>query len=477
MKKALLFTLVFVLLLLSGNAQAQIDGTLDTSFVIGTGFNSAPVTTVLQPDGKILVGGSFSNYNGINRNRIIRLNTDGSLDTSFIIGTGFDDTVYTIELQSDGKILVGGNFTSYNDIPKNRIVRLNTDGSLDTSFTMGDGFSTPGGMSFVLTIARQADGKILVGGRFAKYNGSNQQNIARLNADGTADTSFYIATAPRFNFDVNVIVLQTDGKILAGGSFTSYSSTNQNYIARLNTNGTLDTSFNIGTGFGGSLSGSVIRSIAVQPDGKVLVGGYFTTYKGIAQNRIVRLNTTGSVDTSFAIGAGIDNFFVETIALQSDGKILLGGGFTSYNGISKNRIVRLTSSGNIDTSFNTGIGFDNPVASISIQPDGKILVAGYFSNYKGLAQKQIARLNGTGTLSVMDVSKKAIVFYPNPINDVLNFSEEVSNIKITDISGKVVTKVSAKRKSVNVSNFVKGIYFVTATTKSGEMISNKIVKE
>ncbi|MBK1897370.1 T9SS type A sorting domain-containing protein [Chryseobacterium paridis] len=475
MKKALLFTLAFVLLLLSGNAQAQTDGTLDTSFVVGTGFNSAPVTTVIQPDGKILLGGSFSNYNGIDRNRIIRLNQDGSVDTSFMIGTGFDSTVYTIDLQPDGKILVGGNFTSYNDIAKNRIVRLNTDGSLDTSFTTEDGFSTPGGMSFLLTIALQSDGKILVGGRFAKYNGTNQQNIARLNADGSADTSFY--NGPRADFDVNVIALQTDGKILVGGSFTNYGGINRNYITRLNTNGTLDTSFNMGTGFGGSLSGSAVRSIALQTDGKILVGGYFTTYKGIAQNRIVRLNTTGNVDPSFIIGTGIANFYVETIALQPDGKILLGGGFTNYNGISQNRIVRLTSSGSIDASFNTGIGFDNPVSSISIQSDGKILVAGYFSKYKGLAQEQIARLNGTGALSVADVSKKAIVFYPNPINDVLNFSEEVSNIKITDSSGKVINEVSAKTKSVNVSNLVKGIYFVTATTNSGKMISNKIVKE
>ncbi|ANF49948.1 hypothetical protein A0O34_05145 [Chryseobacterium glaciei] len=478
MKKVLFLTIIFALLLFGGKVEAQTDGTLDTSFVIGTGFNSSPVTTIIQTDGKILVGGSFSNYNGVDRNRIIRLNTDGSVDTSFIIGTGFNDTVYTIALQSDGKIVVGGNFTSYNDIAQNRIVRLNIDGSIDTSFVMGDGFSTPGGMSFIETIAIQSDGKILAGGRFAKYNGTNQQNIARLNADGSADASFYPVNGLRFDHDVNIIALQSDGKILAGGGFTSIYSTSRRYLARLNTNGTLDTSFNVGTGFGGSLSGSVVRSIAVQTDGKILMGGYFTTYKGITQNRIVRLNTTGSVDTSFAIGTGIDNFFVETIALQSDGKILLGGGFTTYNGISQNRIIRLDTSGSIDTSFNIGTAFNNPVASISLQSDGKILVAGYFSSYKGLVQNQIARLNGTGTiLSVTDVSKKKIALYPNPVSEILNFSEEVYNIKITDLSGKVVNQISGSKKSVNVKNLVKGVYFITAITKSGEIVTHKIVKE
>ncbi|AZA53382.1 T9SS type A sorting domain-containing protein [Chryseobacterium sp. G0201] len=478
MKKVLFLTIIFALLLFGGKVEAQTDGTLDTSFVIGTGFNSSPVTTIIQTDGKILVGGSFSNYNGVNRNRIIRLNTDGSVDTSFSIGTGFNDTVYTIALQSDGKIVVGGNFTSYNDIAQNRIVRLNIDGSIDTSFVMGDGFSTPSGMSFIETIAIQSDGKILAGGRFAKYNGTNQQNIARLNADGSADASFYPVNGLRFDHDVNIIALQADGKILAGGGFTSIYSTSRRYLARLNTNGTLDTSFNVGTGFGGSLSGSVVRSIAVQTDGKILMGGYFTTYKGIVQNRIVRLNTTGSVDTSFAIGTGIDNFFVETIALQSDGKILLGGGFTTYNGISQNRIIRLDTSGSIDASFNIGTAFNNPVASISLQSDGKILVAGYFSSYKGLVQNQIARLNGTGTiLSVTDVSKKKIALYPNPVSEILNFSEEVYNIKITDLSGKVVTQIFGSKKYVNVKNLVKGVYFITAITKSGEIVTHKIVKE
>lgn len=479
MKKVLFLIIIFALLLFGGKVEAQTDGTLDTSFVIGAGFNSSPVTTLIQTDGKILVGGSFSNYNGANRNRIIRLNTDGSVDTSFVIGTGFNDTVYTIALQSDGKIVVGGNFTSYNDIAQNRIVRLNIDGTLDTSFAMGDGFSTPGGISFIESIAIQSDDKILAGGRFTKYNGISQGNITRLNADGTLDTSFYsLSSGVRASHDVNVITIQADGKILAGGGFTSFYSSSRRYLARLNANGTLDSSFDIGTGFGGSLSGSVVRSIAVQSDGKILVGGYFTTYKDIAQNRIVRLNTNGSVDTSFAIGTGVNNFFIETIALQSDGKILLGGGFTTFNGITQNRIMRLTTNGSIDTSFNTGTGFTNPVASISIQSDGKILVGGYFSSYNGQTRSQIVRLNGTETiLSVTDFSKKKMALYPNPVSEVLNFSEEVSNVKITELSGKLVNQISGSRKSVIVTNLVKGIYLVTATTKSGEIVNHKIVKE
>ena len=129
-----IFFFTLTILILSGTiSKAQVN-LLDTSFVIGTGFNDDVRTIITQVDGKILVGGKFTNYNGVQQNYISRLNTDGSLDTSFNIGTGFSYIISTIVLQSDGKILVGGTFTSYNGINRNAVVRLNTDGSLDTSF-------------------------------------------------------------------------------------------------------------------------------------------------------------------------------------------------------------------------------------------------------------------------------------------------------------------------------------------------------
>jgi uncharacterized delta-60 repeat protein len=396
------------------------DGSVDTSFVIGTGFGSTVSVTTLQSDGKIIVGGDFTSYSGASRNRIIRLNTDGSVDTSFVIGTGFNGTVQTISLKSDGKILVGGAFTSYNSTSQlsmvtlntngstenvfdyNRIVRLNTNSSVDTSFVIGTGFN-----NFVYTIALQPDGKILVGGEFTSYSGVSRNYIIRLNTDGSIDNSFVIGTG--FNNFVYTIALQPDGKILVGGVFTSYSGVTRNRIIRLNTDGSIDNSFVIGTGFG-----TTVNNITVQSDGKILVCGVFTSYSGVSSNRIIRLNTDGSIDNSFVIGTGF-NSTAQTIYLKSDGNIIVGGTFTSYNGtvvgyliilnssgqivgkFSCGRIARLNSNGEFDVTFTTPIGFNNNVTDVSIQPDNKVFVSGIFTSYSGITSSRFARINSDGS--------------------------------------------------------------------------------
>jgi uncharacterized delta-60 repeat protein len=370
------------------------DGSLDTSFSIGSGFNSVVRSVAVQSDGKVLVGGSFTSYNGTSVNRIVRLNTDGSIDTSFSVGSGFSSTVITIAVQSDGKVLMGGQFVSYNGTSVNRIVRLNTDGSIDTSFSVGSGFN-----STVITIAVQSDGKVLAGGFFTSYNGTSVNRIVRLNTDGSIDTSFSVGSGFSGGFystDVYSIAVQSDGKILVGGSFTSYNGTSTNYIVRLNTGGSIDTSFSVGSGFNSGSNTTAVRSIVVQSDGKVLAGGFFTSYNGTSTNYIVRLNTDGSIDTSF-VGSGF-NGSVWIIALQSDGKILVGGSFIGYNGTSTNRIVRLNTDGSIDTSFSVGSGFNNIVYGIAVQSDGKVLMGGIFTSYNGTSVNYIVRLNTDGSI-------------------------------------------------------------------------------
>ncbi|MFA6258943.1 MAG: delta-60 repeat domain-containing protein, partial [Candidatus Paceibacterota bacterium] len=286
-------------------------------------------------------------------NRIARLNSDGSLDTSFNIGTGFESTVIPITIQNDGKILVGGGFTNYNGTSINRIARLNSDGSLDTSFNIGTGFN-----AYSRSIVVQNDGKILVGGQFNSYNSTIVNRIARLNSDGSLDTSFNIGSG--FNSTVFSIATQSDGKILVGGVFTNYNGTSINRIARLNSDGSLDTSFNIGTGFN-----AYPRSIVVQNDGKILVGGQFINYNSTIVNRIARLNSDGSLDTSFNTGTGFDTH-VFSLSAQSDGKILAGGNFSNYNSIPTGYIARLNSDGSLDTTFNSGTGFNHTVYSLII---------------------------------------------------------------------------------------------------------------
>lgn len=465
------------------------NGTIDTTFTIGSGFNNTVNFINIQQDGKIIVVGNFSGYNGITKNRIVRLNIDGTIDSTFNIGTGSSLNVYSTTIQSDGKIIVVGDFTSLNGISANRFARLNTDGTIDTSFNVGTGAN-----GSIYTCATQTDGKTILAGAFTSFNGTTNKKIVRLNIDGSLDATFNSTTS--INLGIHTMGLQSDGKIIIGGSFTSFGTTSAKYIARLNSNGTLDTTFNSGTGFnsavfsialqadgkpiiggnfysyndtvstgtirlnldgtidstftgtnsiahsiaiqsngkiilGGNFSncagflrnnlarinenGSIdtsffpffengissnggIRDIAFQSDGKIIIAGEFSTYNGISINKIARLNTDGTLDYTFNIGTGV-NGWIQKIEVLSDNKIIIVGAFTSYNGIIRNRIARLNSDGTIDSSFNSsGSGADNTILSVSIQTNGKIIIGGNFYTYNGTSRNQLARLNANGTL-------------------------------------------------------------------------------
>jgi uncharacterized delta-60 repeat protein len=358
-------------------------GIINTSFVVGTGFNMDTYCLDKQSDGKIVVGGQFADYNLIGANYIIRLNTDGSVDGTFSSGTGFDNSVLTIAVQTDGKIIVGGNFTSYNGTGANYIIRLNSNGSVDGTFVIGTGFNDP-----VYDLAIQSDGKILVCGQFTSYNGTGANRIIRLNTNGSIDGTFVYGTG--FDgFTVWKIALQSDGKILIGGDFTTYNGTSANYIIRLNTNGSVDGTFVYGTGF----DFGATRSISIQSDGKIVCGGDFTSYNGTSANNIIRLNTDGSIDGSFVYGTGF-NGALEDIAIQTDGKIVCGGQFTTYQGTSANYIIRLNTDGSIDSTFVYGTGFSSFgfVKGISLSTT-KMYLVGYFTTFQSLSYNYIISLN------------------------------------------------------------------------------------
>jgi uncharacterized delta-60 repeat protein len=362
---------------------------VDTSFNTGTGFDGQILAIYQQSDSKILVGGGLvTTYSGSSQNRLFRLNLDGTVDTSFNIGTGFGAGVNSIYQQSDGKILVGGTFTTYSGSSQIRFVRLNLDGTKDDSLNIGTGFD----FISVNSINQQPDGKILAGGVFLNYSGSGRDFLVRMNSNGTVDTSFNMGVG--INGSVITIALQPDNKILVGGNFTSYSGSIHNRLARINPNGTIDTSFNAGTGFE-----SQVSSIAIQSDGKILVGGFFTSFNSSPQNNyIIRLNSNGSIDTSFNRGtAFVDSGFnggVGSIYQQSDGKILVGGFFSAYSGSVQNFITRLNLNGSIDTSFNRGFGFNNNVRSVIEQSgsNGKALAGGDFSSFDSISSNRIIRL-------------------------------------------------------------------------------------
>jgi uncharacterized delta-60 repeat protein len=352
------------------SAVAVLTVNLATTDAFDPGANGPVYATAIQADGKILVGGYFTTLGGQPRNNIGRLNSDGTLDTTF--NPGADYYVYSLAVQADGKILVGGYFTTLGGQRRNRIGRLNSNGTLDTTFN-------PGANDAVYSLALQADGKILVGGYFTTLGGQTRNRIGRLNSNGALDTTF----TPAANDAVYSLALQADGRILVGGYFTTLGGLARNRIGRLNSNGTLDTTFNPGANDG-------VYSLAVQADGNILVGGYFTTLGGQTRNRIGRLNSNGTLDTTFNPGA---NDGVYSLAVQADGKILAGGYFSTLGGQTRNRIGRLNSNGTLDTTFNPGA--NDAVYSLAVQADGKTLVGGYFSTLSGQTRYYLGRLNST----------------------------------------------------------------------------------
>jgi hypothetical protein len=367
-------------------------------FSIGTGFNNGVWGAVQQTDSKIIPYGGFTIYNYIPKNRFVRIKTNGIIDTTYPIGNGFTISGNTVAfvtsgaLQSTGKFIAVGAFNQYDNVTSKGIARINTDGTLDTSFNGGNplfgGAMTDGGVVYV-----DSSDKIYVGGDFNSYNGSTAYGLLKLNSDGTLDNTWSYSTTGFSR--IFRIGQQSSGKmIISCGDI--YSSTTVNYIARLNTNGTVDTTFNSGgSGFGNCCT----DAIAVQSDDKIIAANRSKIYNGTSVDYILRLNSNGSIDNTFAtVGTGFNNIVTRLLILPS-GKIMVAGFFTSYNGTSVNRLCRLNSDGSLDTTFNTGgSGFNNLVYGINLLNDGNLLISGYFTTYNGTTANRIVKLSLNGTL-------------------------------------------------------------------------------
>lgn len=362
-------------------------GTLDASFDPGAGPDNNEVTCLaVQPDGKILTGGNFTSFDGdAGVQYFVRLASDGSRDATF--ATGLNATVSNVEVQGDGKVLIGGNFTFNSGTQYNHILRLNADGSVDPTFNIGSGAAS-GTTGWVRSMALQGDGKVLIGGWFDQYNGENRNRLARIATNGLLDATFTDLVGAVTS--IEAIAVQADGRVVVGGVFTTIGGQSRNNIARLNADGTLDATFDPGTGAG------PINACAVQADGKVLIGGNFVTVNGVERSYIARLNADGSLDATFNGGAetGANNQ-VRAIAVQGDGKIVIAGEFTQYNGTSVNGVARLDPDGALDAAFTPGSGPDAAVSALAFQAIGnerRLLIGGAFTHYDGIARSRVARI-------------------------------------------------------------------------------------
>jgi uncharacterized delta-60 repeat protein len=386
------YSIAFIFFFFSITNNAQ-QGKLDNSFntyddgVNGDGFDNTVRTLAKQVDGSLIVGGDFLNFNGKPLHYLTRLKPDGTVDMSFDSRTGFNGKVYSSLIQSDGKIIVGGSFTSYNGVLVGRLIRLNTDGSYDTTFNTSEAASS----GIINQIVQQSDGKIVIVGSFTKYNGITVNRVARILTNGNLDTTFLTGLGAPAN--INSIQIQTDGKIILGGNFIKFNGIDVNKIIRLNPDGSIDATFNIGTGFNQD-----INTLVLQSDGRIIIGGEFTNYNGIEANRIIRLNSDGTIDFGFLSGTGLSNGSVYVIKTDALGNIMLGGSFTDlYNGSEVNRLLFLDVNGNIKTNFDTGSGpASASVLALNNSADGSWFIGGSFSVFDSQNQGRLAKIDDNG---------------------------------------------------------------------------------
>jgi uncharacterized delta-60 repeat protein len=377
-QKTLIFALTLLVVGLAGATNLMAQNNLDPTFGNGgkviTDFAAAEGAgaVVLQPDGKLIVAGTT----------IVRYNGNGSLDTSFgnggRVSTGF--FAFAVVLQPDGKIVAAG---------PSVLARYNADGSLDSTFGNGGKVTVPGGTAFALVL--QADGKLVTAG---SVNGGSDFALIRYNTNGSLDSTFgnngRVTTDFNGRFDeAYALVLQADGKLVAAG--TNYSDF---ALARYNSNGTLDMTFGTGgiitTDFGGS---DGARDVVIQPDGKIVAAGGsrsddFEDDSGVFA--LARYNADGTLDATFGSGGKVTTdvgqpSYAPGLALQADGKIVAAGSSVQLF-IRDFALVRYNTNGTLDTTFGAGgiittdFGGSDGARDVVIQPDGKIVAAGYTAN-------------------------------------------------------------------------------------------------
>ena len=462
--------------------EAVPDGTLDLGFDPNADENVTVIA--VQADGKILIGGDFNmigtGAQAETRTRIARLDTDGTLDESFNV-VNVDDDVLAIAVQTDGKIILGGFFTEVDSEPRNLVARLESNGDLDMSFDPNID------ASIIESISLQMDQnveKILIAGTFAyTLDGVERNNLARLNpADGSFDTSF----TPNIDGGLFSAVVAPDNKILVSGQFANIDGMAHSDVARLNFNGTLDDSFNSPVINMLPGNGGGVTELLIQPDGRILVAGQFNNVGGNNLDSIARLDTFGNFDMSFdpidatILSSGVVTNTINDLQLQADGKILLGGGFSyTDEGVTASNLARFNGDGSIDLSLNSF--FSNAVIlSVALQPaDDNIIIGGAFDAVNGEPRNHIARLANSIPRPEIGFSNTTQNQQEgNTDDDPTIFTFQVTNVLpegAVDVASSVSYAVSGSGANpANAEDFVGG-EFPTGTLNFANSNSNDTI--
>ncbi|QOD61544.1 T9SS type A sorting domain-containing protein [Polaribacter haliotis] len=469
--KLLLLGILFISIHFS--AQKLPAGSVDNSFTtFGTGFNASVTAIVTQSDGKILIGGHFTTYDGIPRYKIARLNSDGSLDTTFqytteVTGDDFSSvSIEAIKIQSDGKILIGFSVLTNSLKAYSYVYRLNTNGTLDSSFNKVTftGLNNSNSCS-VRSIGILPNSNIIFGGDFVKVNDQNRTNVASINSSGSLLSSFnfYPFSLSGIYFSsVNKVKIQSDGKVLVGGRATINTNSDTRGLIRLNSNGSLDNAFNLNT------PDTFVTSIAIEAGGKILIGDI---------SKVYRINTDGTVDTNLTS----INDRIESIGIDSNDKILIGGRFTKVGGITRNKIARLNSDGSLDFSFNPGTAASEQyryIYDISIQSDNKILIGGNFTNFNGESKRYIAKLFSKETETVVNIPdtnfEQALIdlgYDTNGLNGNI-LQKEAEEIKVLVMPAKNISNLSGIDKMPNLESLSVSFNNITEVDLSNNLKIN-----
>jgi uncharacterized delta-60 repeat protein len=355
-------------------------GSLQNSLPPGS-INGAVSAMMRQPDGKIVIAGSFTVVLGAARKYIARLFPDLTLDTSFNPGVGADSSISQIQLAPDGRIYIFGDFSTISGWPRDNIARLTSSGAVDVTFDTGAEWTFSDG------IRVQADGRLIVFGGFDGFFGAPRSNIARLELDGSVDASFNCFPSQ----DVDALAIQGSGKMLLAGFFSSINGISTDYYARVDTNGTVD------GGFAGTTTSVNISTLTPLPTGKYYATGSFTSLSGVSRKYLARLNENGTVDATFDPGgsAATSN---PLVFQQPDGKVIVTGSFTSFANTPRWKTARLNADGTLDPTFNVEAGAGSgTVNAVLPLPDGSMLVGGNFTRFGASARGHLVHLKGDGS--------------------------------------------------------------------------------
>ncbi|HSH67851.1 MAG TPA: T9SS type A sorting domain-containing protein, partial [Bacteroidia bacterium] len=487
-------------------------------------------TSAIQIDGKIVLGGNFYEFNSLIANNISRLNADGSFDHTFNLHTGFNGIVLASTEYMNKKLIVGGEFSSYNYQSASNIVRLKENGNIDLSFNTGSGANGK-----VNAIAIQLNGKILIGGKFTSYNGNACTNLARLNSNGSFDNSFSGAGA---DGEIRKIVIDNDGRIVIAGDFENVNGEPHRAIARIKPNGTVDNTFSpvidaYGKGYDCLISSREkiylaviyedngytfgtdvyclnkhgsrdfnfqiatddfyrINTLSFNNDNKLLIGGLvgYSNLFGDNAGFVAQLNADGGYDEGFN-HEDLKNLLsgnVKTINVLNNDRIIIGGEFSANSHTSLNHIALLNSDGTVNTDFTGDAG--NSIYSATFVRNDKMVIAGSFSEYAGVVRNGIARISVLESEEqmkdniILSADKQDMIklnVYPNPAVSFIAVDnlEPGSTLRIFNAVGEqVFSKVTTNTKSIiELGNYSNGIYFVVAENSGSKSTFKFIVNK